>query len=637
MAKQSDNTPDRLTIEELRELTSDLTGAQEYTLRDKEYARRRDLTHGRSSVEIPGINIPPAAQWHSPEINTDAHLYVRRITNAKLTIHATALAEGRRAEQKASRIKDYLTYLYTDWRTRGLFQPALFDTAVVGTGVLHPLIRPEALPDLPSRNDDERPTAYFERIKQSLKSYKGCPFDLETIDANTLYSEADGSVMLQKAIVPVRAINRIYRARGKMIGVEDGKVHIRELSGAQGWNEAAEARRGDTVELISAEDANWCYRLVSGISGYGDAELLDVYPNYAEEPSYVQVLGDLTGERDALNFSQPWLLGKFSTVPLKNLFGTVLIASGIRSGQQRYKLVWKGDPNQIPANVGVQDIRVVDGVIDIPPGFDLEMPKIELGVDAIEALRYIEQSDTYGFPRELAAPMEFDAKSGADRGKAMDAMSNIMDSPLERWAEALGKTFKIVLHMQRKLELDLNVTSARTSLRQPDNPVRVMDEIEVPYSDLEDADVALEFKSISQQTEIMGREEDLKLRSEGMLTDTEFQRNRGVEDTQAWFRLKGRDEMRVFMRTMALEDAKKAVENIRAAVLAKAAARAKLDPALADAAGTDPGGSLPLPAPTDGITSGITPSVPTSPGTAMPINPPEGQPLPSYESGGVVA
>ncbi len=636
MPSQTDPTAQTapLSISELRELADDLINSAEFQARDAEYQRMRDLLYGRSGVSIPGVDLPVAAQWHSPEINTDAHLYTRRILNADLTIHVTAVAEGRRAEQKAASTKDYLEYLYTDWRTRGLFQPALFDTASVGCGVLHPIIKPDALPDpvaVGERQDGESARGYFERIKQSVKAYKGCPFDLETIDPRTLYWEADESIVMQKARVPVRALNRIYSARGKRIDVEDGKVSIREIQGGLGTSVDDPERRQNTVVLISVEDDEWCYRLVCGDGNWQSSELLDRYPNYFGMPSYTRVFGDLTGERHALHGSQPWLLGKYSTVRLKNLFGTVLVASGIRSSQQRYKLVWKGQ-GEPPQNVGVEDIRIESEMIQLPPGFDLEMPRLELGVDATEALKYIEQADTYGFPRELAAPLEFDAKSGADRGKAMDAISNIMDAPLERWAEALRKVFQLVLKAQQKLEIDLNVNSARTSMRQPDAPLRVVNEISVPYEDLGDVDVALEFDATTQYTQIAQQEEDLKLRDLGMLTDTEFlKRNRGVEDTQAWFRLQTRDQMRVFARTLALEDAKKAIENIRANVLQKAAAKAKLDPALMqDQQPLPANGATPLP--TGNGATDVTASVPTGTGTAMPTTPPEGPALPSFET-----
>jgi hypothetical protein len=269
-------------------------------------------------------------------------------------------------------------------------------------------------------------------------------------------------------------------------------------------------------------------------------------------------------------------------------------------------------------------------VLEPPPGFELVMPKIELGVDVTEALKYIEAIDTFGFPRELASPMEFDATSGADRGKAMDAISNVMDAPLERWAEALRQVFLLVLKAQKNLELDVKVNSARMSMRQPDAPARVRDEIEVPHEDLEDVDVALEFDATTQHTQIAQQEEDLKLRDQGMLTDTEFlKRNRDVSDTNAWFRLKGRDEMRVFARTMGLEDAKRAIENIRASVLQKAAARAKLAPELAAAALNGGGGGDVVPPPQDGD---VTASIPTGTGTAMSVQEPESPELPSYET-----
>lgn len=132
--KDDKKRPEPLSIVELRELADALINASEFTHRDAEYGSMRDLTHGRTKVEIPGVEI--AVQWHSPEINTDAHLYVRRMLNAGMTVHVTAVKEGRRAEEQAARIKDYLTYLDTDWRTRGIYQPALFDTATVGVGVL---------------------------------------------------------------------------------------------------------------------------------------------------------------------------------------------------------------------------------------------------------------------------------------------------------------------------------------------------------------------------------------------------------------------------------------------------------------------------------------------------------------------
>lgn len=637
--KDDKKRPEPLSIVELRELADALINASEFTHRDAEYGSMRDLTHGRTKVEIPGVEI--AVQWHSPEINTDAHLYVRRMLNAGMTVHVTAVKEGRRAEEQAARIKDYLTYLDTDWRTRGIYQPALFDTATVGVGVLHPIIKPGALPDpigaAGARGKDENPRAYFERVKAAVAAYKGCPFDLERIDSRTLYWEADGSIQLQKAIVPVRAVNRIYAARGKYVGKEDGKAIIREIDASKGVSVAAETLRQQTVTLISAEDEHWCYRLVSGDGGMKEAEVLDVYPNYFGQPSYVRVLGDLTGESDALNFSQPWLLGKYATVRPKNLFGTVLLTGGVRSAQQRYQIVWRGE-GAPPQNVGVEDIRVVGEVLDLPPGFEIVMPKIELGVDVTEALKYIETIDTFGFPRELAAPMEFDAKSGADRGKAMDAISNIMDAPLERWAEALRQVFQLVLKAQQALELDVKVNAARTSMRQPDEPARVRDEIEVPHQDLDDVDVALEFDATTQYTQIAQQEEDMKLREQGMLTDTEFlKRNRKVSDTSAWFRLRDRDEMRVFARALGLEDAKRAIENIRASVLQKAAQRAKLAPELAAAALNGAGGGagdVTAPPPQDDMTA----SIPTGTGTAMSVQEPESPELPSYETaGGAIA
>ncbi len=610
---------DPLTDEELRALVDEITGAAEFTLRDKEYGRMRELVHGESEVVIPGVDIPKATQWHSPEINTDGHLYVRRMMGASMSVHVTAMKEGRRAETSASRIKDYLAYLDADWRARGIYQPALFDVATLGVGVLHPIIRPDALPDPPPADKDESYASYMNRLKAAVNAYKGCPFDLERIDARTLYWEADGSVQFQKAEVPVRAINRIYATRKKSVVKEDGKAHVRELPASQGTHSDEPTRRNDTVTLISLEDEHWCYRLVYGDSAK-DAEVLDCYPNYFGEPSYVRVLGDLTGRPDALNFSQPWLLGKYATVRPKNLFGTVLLTGGLRSAQQRYQLRWigKGEP---PANVGVEDIRVEGDVLVPPPGWEVTMPKIELGVDVTEALRYIESIDTYGFPREIAHPMEMDAKSGFDRAKATDAVSSLLDAPLERWAEAMRKVFLLVLRAQGKLELTLKVSSARTSTRQPDHPIEVRDEIEVAPDELEEVDVSISYDATTQYTKIAQAEEHLKQRDLGLYTDTEFLKNdRGIEDTDAFFRLKDRDEMRIFSRTLGLEDAKTAISNIRAAVLKKAAARHKLADGLVDNAG---GGDV-MPTPDMGGMGGgeVTPSLPTGTSTAQPLTPP---------------
>jgi len=616
--------PDPLTESELRELVDTIIGAPEFTTRDAAYAARRALCFGlpEAAVVIPGVDIPPAMQWFDPSLNVDGTSYVRRMVGARLTVHVTATKEGRRAEAVAAKIKNYLSYMIADWLSRGIPQPAMFDTATVGLGVLHPIIRPEALPEPPPMDKEEPPAAYMTRLKESIAAYKGNPFDLERIDSRTLYWEADRSIQFQKAEVPVRAVNRIYEARGKSIAQEDGKVLIRQVSGAQGEHETSTQRRAEMVTLISLEDKHWCYRLVYGAGGPKEAVTLDVYPNYFGEPSYVPLHGDLSGLLDALNFSQPWLLGKYPIIRKKNLFGTVLLAAGLRSAQQRYQLRWMGK-GDAPGNVGVEDIRVVGELLIPPDGYEIVMPKIELGVDATEALRYMESIDTYGFPREIAHPMEMDAKSGFDRAKATDAVSSLLDAPLMGWTDAARKACLLILHAQAELGLKITVRSSRVAAREPDAPADVVDEITVEADELEDVDMTIEGDATTQYTQIAQAEEHLKWRSEGLYTDTEFLKSdRGVEDTDAWYRLRDRDEVRIATRAAGLQDALTAVTNIRKAVMAKAAARHKLAPGLVDAAAEDAGAVEPMAGMADAGGGDVTASMPTGTGTAQTLVPP---------------
>src|SRR3990172_8619380 len=176
---------------ELQELAESLVSASEFTLRDTEYKERRALVHRARKVVIPGVDIPEAAQWRSHEISRDGHLYVRTVLGARMQIHVSALKEGVRAETRAARVGDYLQYLDTDFRSRRIYQPCLYDVATVGVGVLHPIIKPEAMPQRPEREKDEDPVAYMKRIEQSIGRYKGCPFDLERIQPDTMYWEPD--------------------------------------------------------------------------------------------------------------------------------------------------------------------------------------------------------------------------------------------------------------------------------------------------------------------------------------------------------------------------------------------------------------------------------------------------------------
>jgi hypothetical protein len=638
--------PDETTIRDLSggepldrdaviEVVTALTNDTGFKMRDAEYESMRQLVFCRPerAPQIPGIDIDPKLAYMSPEIEVDGHLYKRRMLEAQMNLSVRAKAEGPKAEAAAAKIKAFLKWHYEEWRAAMVFDGPLFHMATVGCGVLRPMIDWDAVPDPPEYNEGESPRDYLKRASDHLRSATGTIFRLESVDYATVYHEWDWSVAVQQARVPLPVLNRIAAAKGKRVTVDDRRdegsglrVRVHELSGQPGVNESLPGAWNGDVKLVVMDDGKHIYTFV-----YADAarngELLDVIPNVWGECSFVPLPGDVTGEPHPLYGYQPLLVGKYRLVPIKNLLSTILMVAGVRAGQHRYQVVWRG-PGEPPDDGEAVEVVIEDEVLKLSkPGYAIEAPKLDLGFDVAAALAHLQAMDRYGYPEELARPGEIKASSGYERARITDTIASTLDPPLEHFAAVLRRIFLMMLNAIKVLDIPVTVRTARKG-GSPETPTDVMDEITLEPSDLVDVDIRVSFDSMTQFSLIAQQEEGLKLRAQGLKTDSEvLTQDRGIEDVQGWYRLKARDEIRAFVRQKAIEDAKAAIDAIRSLVVPRGLDKAGVDPSLRAQAGiTTPEEDL----------QGT--SIPTGPGSGMPIVPPQPEELeqPTMQSAGEV-
>lgn len=586
--------PEPLTEDQLRKLVEQLIGDSDAAARDAEYDNRRNLLYMRKEREPKIPDIPLPVKWMAPDILIAGNKYKNRKLAAPLKLKATAQGEGERLEAKADRIERFCKRHHEEWLAEQRYDGALFDQDTVGAGVLHLYIDPEIMPVTPLPGDDERPDTFLARAQEFLKTEKRSPFRLESVDYASIYHSYDWDFVAQKIVTPLHPLSRAYLAQGVDVhrNNESGRLIV-QPAGA-GTNER-QIDQADKVTLIIVETTEYVYHLVTEeAANYAEAHVLGVAPNIFGRPGYVVVPGEVTGDPRPLYRYVPTLIGMYSSVPHENLMGTLKLIAGLKAGQMHYALepVNKDNPPD-----GAAEIEIQDGVLVPPQGWKITAPKLDVGFDLNDAFSIARDlTREFAFPAALDRPDESSATSGYQQAVQQDSVSSLLDPLLNHWAAAVRQIFLMMLTAVREFDADVTVRTIRPGTRVPELPASVAEEVTLSKDDAADVDLAVTFDSVQTYTRQAMLETGMTLREAGAISESEFQTvYRDVEDYGQFLRRRDRDAMRIEARAWALEDARAAVSQLRAAALGRAVTGAGVDPNLAREAGMQAPPNLSMP------------------------------------------
>ena len=608
--------PKPLPLEELQALVDNYTRDPDFQARDDEYERMRQLVFQDPAREPVIPNVTVGVKWMSPDIERSGFKYQRRMIAAPLKVSVTAVKEGDKAEGRAAKLARFFTRHHTQWLAEGTYDGALFDQATVGAGCLHVTIDPRAIPTVPVPGEKEDVADYTQRVEDFLREKRGTIFKLESVDYATLYHTLadEKRCGVQVSLVPMKPLLEKY---GRAVYYTDKPQGGRELivgEPGSGMPDNTTVSYKDKVELIVIETEEYIYHLVADETGNtrGEGKLAGTYKNYFGRSGFVVFGGDTTRDPRPLRRYRPLVQGMYQSVPHENVMGTLKLAAGVKAGQMQYALEPIDAESTLPE--GSVEIRVEDGILIPPDGWRIAAPKLDVGFDLNDAFSIArELTKDYGFPLVLDRPEEVTATAGYDRALQQDTVSSLLDTPLGNWGEAVREVFLMMAHAIREFPLPVVIRTVKTGERMPELSSEVADDLEVGKDDAEELDLAVSFDSVATYTRIGMQEENLKMLEVRQMTETELQRERGIDDIGAWRRLRRRDNIRSQAEKWAEEDALAAVQKLRDAVLGAQVQEQGVDPALAEQAGMVP--------PEAGL-EGMTPSLPTGPGTAMPLTPP---------------
>lgn len=604
--------PDAETLSErdVRDVIERLVNTPYFTERDAEIKAAKLLIYGQRPVVIPGIDLKVVFQ--SPELEAHGHNFKKRMLASKASINVRAQAERPMAQERAAKLEKYFLRHYARWLAQMIFDGSLFNMAVLGLGFLHPFIKPEFMPQVPDPDKGESPDDFIARAKTALADQKDTIFGLEGVQPETVYWSDDWTEMVYKAKVPLNPLRQQYAMMGKDISLNtDGHPAVGEL--AAGVNTVAPVPGNHYVTVMSFETADYIYQIVdhesSTTATRQKAVLVGHYPNIFGKPTFVPVAGEVTGDPSPILRYRSLLGGLYKTVPIKNLLYTMMLGLGMKAVQEMQVLI---DIDKDNPTGPVEEIHVLpNGIIQLPPGKRLEQVHFEAGADLPRSIEVLKQEErNYGFPEALAHPEQVTATSGFDRQRQQDPVSNLLEPALGHFGSALREVLLMQAHAIKVLDIPVLIRTIRESTDKDTGlPQEVAEEIRIEPGDVEDIDLKVSFDSKTQFARIAENEEDIKLKNEGLLTETEILAKR-VDDVPEWRRMRRREAVEAMAEARALEDVAKALDAIRAGVLAEAAGEADMPDDLTEQFAPPQNGT------------GEALSVPTGPGTAQAITPP---------------
>jgi hypothetical protein len=405
--------------------------------------------------------------------------------------------------------------------------------------------------------------------------------------------------------MPFSKLQKQYAKKGKGLQYDRDQVTITTLAPGQNINTGTS--RAETVKLYTLEDSDYCYHVLFDKPGSNKGKtagrVIGVYKNYFGCPTFFKAVGGKTGSSHPLWQHLPLLYGKYQTVPHKNLLMTGLTNAGVDATHMRYA-VRKIDKDA-PELEGAVTIQVTpEGVLVPNDGYEIYAPNVALGVDVANALDQVRSEDRYGFPASLSRPEEVQATSGYDRAKQQDAVDALLSPPLGHHGAMLADTFKAMASAVKEIGLPLSVRNIHTRTGE----FTVGETIHINPEHIIEADITVDFSSISVFTSIALQEEGMKLMQGDMMTETEFlSKIRGVDDVDAWREQRTTDKLRKAADDRALQDVLLTIDALRGAVADEAVAETAVQPMVSTNEDT--------------LRSDRGPSIPTGPNSAMPVTP----------------
>jgi hypothetical protein len=641
-----------LTASDIQTLVRDVKDEQQFKERNTTLERRRQYVHQRSSVSVPGITEADGdglkAQFRSPKFRDDAFGYQEKFLSVPYTIDVTAIDESATAQQNAQRMKDYALRRMSLWKRERVLHQALFDLASVGKGVIHGALNREILPIVPQPNEGESPSQYIERpdVQKVLGPFKsGKRSDLfvwESVKWETVYHTPDRSVRFLAAEVPLNPLAAIYAkpgaggyaatpGAGKRIEVKDGQLQVTTLSGAQPTDTGRAWQIGaQHVTLYIVEDKDFCYHMLlsgkSGSDGRFEDALIGVYKNYFGTPAFFDFDARVSGDPREIDSVIPLIDGLYQTEPLVALFGTLVMDAGVRAVQARSNL------NPAPGPEAAQErsdagpniiVRDIGGGYRLGPGGYIIAPSADqLPKDVIVAYQNAKaDSLTYGMPPVIGQPQEVHASSGYDRSKAQDAVSSRMDTPLEHIGDGCAGMLGAEFHGIKELGIAITIRNPQNIEESSPVAQNVAKAITITPDMIEDVDLSVTFDSKTQYSRIAELEESMKLRTAGLMHKREILRDvRGIDDPARWEVEKLYSDADEFIESEALADVKALLIQIKGLVGEQAVNASGMAPFVAAAEANQQAVMQP---PEPGLTpppaAGETASIPSGPGSAMPI------------------
>jgi hypothetical protein len=449
-------------------------------------------------------------------------------------------------------------------------------------------------------------------IKTFIEDGAGDLFVCEAVDPEAMYWPPQGNCIVHAAKIPFSKLAKQYAKKGKRLSYDHDTINVTSLSPGEAVDMTGTNWK-DTVTLYTLEDADYCYHVLfdrgrSNNNAKQNGRVVGAYQNYFGTPTFFKAIGGKTGSSHPLWQTMPLLYGKYQTVPHKNLLMTALTNAGVDAAQMRYALK-RIDPNA-PELEGAPTVHVTEEGILLPPdGYEIHAPNVSLGVDVANALDQVRGEDRFGFPASLSRPEEVQATSGYDRAKQQDAVDALLSPPLGHHGAMLADTFKAMANAVKEIGLPLSVRNIHTRTGE----YTTAETITINPDDVIEADITVDFSSISVFTSIALQEEGMKLMQGDMMTETEFlSKIRGVDDVESWREQRTTDKLRKAADDRALQDVLLTIDALRGAVADEAIAETAVQPMVSTNEDT--------------LRSDRGPSIPTGPNSAMPVIPsPAGQ------------
>ncbi len=643
-----DDTPEPMSRDEVLALVQQVMRDVQFAERNADYTHKRAELYGQVPVVIPGLtNLQ--TQYHWPKIRKDATRFKDRLLAAPMKYSVASSTEGPRATTKAQNMENFGYRLFGGWLKTGALDGATYDMVTMGRGCLHLRLNADVLPMTPSFDDAEDPAAFLARASEELDDFasgeRSDLFIVESVLPETVYWTPDKDVKIMAARVPLNPMLAAYNAEHRDSGGRFRKRNeevqaVTSLLGAIA-TDVGRTAYSQTVTLYVVEDAHFVYHVLfrvndqtqNGTWNLSEGGMLGLYKNVFGTPCFFDLDGERTGDPHALFSALPLIDGMYDVGPLISIMGTLIESAGIEAAQAQETLEpmpgSEAAAEREDIDPNAMQIRMLNDKFRLPPaGYRIVPSGIKLPTDVMQAYEVMQkEGEGYGYPVALAQPQELQVKSGYDRARAQEGVTDVMDPPLQHIAQMLNDILRACFSAVKELPVKgVTVRNLIPSAELGQVGREVEKAITLTADDIIDADTSVSFDSITEASRIGALEEAMKLYDKELMHKDELLADvRGVDDLGRWYTSAAVSQMRAVALAAAIKDATAAFEAVRQYVAQGAVQDASLKPPLAQAAagalGSTDAALAPPPAPGGPPTGDQPLSMPTGVDTAMPLTP----------------